>query len=77
MAKATTIKDALKKLEETKGVSAAEMEKVDWRALGSYESSLSLLYVSITSGEGHYMCIGRAVWADPANREDGCLFIHT
>lgn len=28
MAKATTIKDALKKLEETRGVSAADLEKV-------------------------------------------------
>jgi hypothetical protein len=28
MAKATTIKDALKKLEETRGVTAAELEKV-------------------------------------------------
>lgn len=28
MAKATTIKDALKKLEETRGVNAAELEKV-------------------------------------------------
>ena len=28
MAKATTIKDALKKLEETRGVNAAEIEKV-------------------------------------------------
>lgn len=28
MAKATTIKDALKKLEENRGVTAAEMEKV-------------------------------------------------
>jgi hypothetical protein len=28
MAKATTIKDALKKLEETRGVNTAELEKV-------------------------------------------------
>jgi hypothetical protein len=28
MAKATTIKDALKKLEETRGVNAAELDKV-------------------------------------------------
>jgi hypothetical protein len=28
MAKATTIKDALKKLEETRGVNAAEIDKV-------------------------------------------------
>lgn len=28
MAKATTIKDALKKLEETRGVNPAELEKV-------------------------------------------------
>jgi hypothetical protein len=28
MAKATTIKDALKKLEETRGVQAAELDKV-------------------------------------------------
>ena len=34
MAKATTIKDALKKLEETKGVQAADMEKVK---LGSFQ----------------------------------------
>jgi hypothetical protein len=30
MAKSTTIKDALKKLEETKGIVAAESEKVGW-----------------------------------------------
>lgn len=31
MAKATTIKDALKKLEETRGLSAAELDKASTR----------------------------------------------
>jgi hypothetical protein len=55
MAKATTIKDALKKLEETRGVNAAEIDKVSrlqhrqQRFLQQSHALVKLLYMCMSA----------------------------